>query len=358
MITKQVNEWDKVIQKYLFFYRDGFFELPYLSNSPQQMVSSLIKIPVVQHKPVENAIYADSPFCKGVMYYREIEEGLWILATNIDIKENIIAKALYDQATVSDYYFLSFSTFEYEFPTGNASTDKVTLLSKCWTFYKPETVVSTYFYKGTSGKFCNLVFTKKWAEKNLSSQILSRGEDLQKFLNRETGFLTWLDVVPNIDEISEEIWRILENNNKGSFDKINLKIEVHKIITSFFKTTLEDSRIQEYKSLNNIDYSNVAKAEKIILHHLTSPFVGVENIALDVHMSPTKLKAIFKSVFGSSMLQYHKEKNIQLAMQLIQKSDLQIKNIAVTTGYDSASKFTAAFKKRFGILPSEVLRPN
>jgi AraC-like DNA-binding protein len=80
------------------------------------------------------------------------------------------------------------------------------------------------------------------------------------------------------------------------------------MITSFFKTTLQDTRIQKYKSLSNIDYSNVAKAEKIILHHLTSPFVGVENIALDVNMSPTKLKSIFKTVFGSSILQYHKEK--------------------------------------------------
>jgi AraC-like DNA-binding protein len=358
MITKQVREWDKLIQEYLFFYRDGFFELPYLSNSPKKMVNSIIKIPVARHKPLDQAVYTNNPFCKGVMHYREIEEGLWILATNIDIKQNIIAKALYDEAEVSDYYFLTFSVFEYEFPTGNALTDKATLLSKCWTFYKPETVVSTYFYKGTTGKFCNLVFNKKWAEQNLSSQILARGEELQNFLNQETGFLTWLDVVPNIDETSKEIWRILENNNKDSFDIINLKIEVHEMITRFFKTTLENSRIQEYKSLNNIDYSNVAKAEKIILHHLTSPFVGVESIALDVHMSPTKLKSIFKSVFGSSMLQYHKEKNMQLAMQLIQNSDLPIKNIAVTTGYESASKFTATFKKRFGILPSEVLRPN
>ncbi|HEY6142584.1 MAG TPA: AraC family transcriptional regulator [Flavobacterium sp.] len=354
MKIKQVKEWDKLIQKYLFFDRDGFFELPYLSNSPIKMVDSIIKIPIAKHKPLEQAIYANNPFCKGVMHYREIDEGLWILATNIDIKQNIIAKALYDESELSDYYFLTFSVFEYDFPTGGLA-DKVTLLSKCWTFYKPETVVSTYFYKGTTGKFCNFVFNKKWAEKNLSSQILTKGEELQNFLNGETGFLTWLDVVPNIDETFNEIWRTLEKN-KATSDVINLKIEVYKMITTFFKTTLEDSRITEYKSLYNVDYSNVAKAEKIILHNLTAPFVGVESIASDVNMSPTKLKIIFKSVFGSSMLQYHKEKNMQLAMQLIQNSSFPIKSIAVGTGYESASKFTATFKKRFGILPSEVLR--
>ncbi|WP_082472434.1 helix-turn-helix domain-containing protein [Flavobacterium sp. Leaf82] len=43
-----------------------------------------------------------------------------------------------------------------------------------------------------------------------------------------------------------------------------------------------------------------------------------------------------------------------LAMQLIQKSNIQIQDISLITGYDSASRFAASFKKRFGKLPSEI----
>jgi AraC-like DNA-binding protein len=43
-----------------------------------------------------------------------------------------------------------------------------------------------------------------------------------------------------------------------------------------------------------------------------------------------------------------------LAMQLMQNSSMQIKNISTAIGYDSSSKFTVFFKKRFGILPSEI----
>lgn len=42
-----------------------------------------------------------------------------------------------------------------------------------------------------------------------------------------------------------------------------------------------------------------------------------------------------------------------LAMQLIKKSNLQIQIIALAVGYESASKFTAALKKRFGKQPSQ-----
>ena len=44
-------------------------------------------------------------------------------------------------------------------------------------------------------------------------------------------------------------------------------------------------------------------------------------------------------------------------MQLILNTNMQIKNIAQEVGYDSHSKFSATFKKKFEYLPSE-LRPD
>ena len=62
----------------------------------------------------------------------------------------------------------------------------------------------------------------------------------------------------------------------------------------------------------------------------------------------------FKSVYGTSMLQYQKEKKLLLAMQMVQNTDMQMKNIAFAIGYTNQSKFAANFKKRFDKLPSEV----
>jgi AraC-like DNA-binding protein len=349
-----LNRWSKLLQKYLFYYKDGFFELPYLSNSPRIMVDSLIKNPINKHNPSTKSISSNNPFCKGKVRYREIEVGFWILAYEIDIKQNIIAKANYDENQESDYYFLTFSTFDYEFSIKENSTKKEVILSTCWTFYKPKTTVASYFYKGTSGKFYNIVFSKKWAEKNLSIAIIPNAVELQKFLDLETGFLTWLDIAPEAHLITKEIFNILVLEKNGVFNSTDLRTATLDLITSFFKIAFKETRIQNYASLNNPDYANVAKAEKMILHNLSVPFVGIESIAADVHMSPTKLKSVFKSVFGLSMLQYHKEKNMLLAGQLVKNSDVQIKNIASITGFESASKFTAAFKKRFAKLPSEL----
>ena len=349
-----LDKWTDYLKKNLFKKQDGFFELPYLSNSPQLMVESIINMPVSNHNEPEQAIYTDNPFTTGIMRYRKIEEGLWLLGSDLHVKQNIISKALYDGNEISDYYFISFAVFEYKFPINSSFTETATLLSTTCTFYKPKTEVTTYFYEGTTGRFFNLVFNKVWAEKNLSFKTAAHKRELKEYLDNQPGFINWLDIVPDAPELAKELWDKLGKESKLEINTVDLKIKIHQVISTFFKHAFDDKRIKNHSALHNPDYANVAAAEKLILHNLTKTFLGVEKIARAVNLSPTKLKMIFKSVFGFSMLQYHKEKNMLLALQLIKNSDVQIKNIAAVTGYISSSKFTASFKKRFGMLPTDV----
>lgn len=349
------NDWAKHLEKFLFLLKDDFFELPYLANSPQLMLDSLIKTPIIKHNALKQIISSDNAFWKGKMRYRKIEDGFWILETNIELKENILAKATYTKDHLKDYYILSFSVFEYKFPFKNA--DPITLLSTCWTFHKPETEVATYFYKGTQGKFFNIAMNKEWVDQNIKSGKFCGKGILESFFNTQKGFYTWLDIAPKAHLISKKISKILEAEDEIHLNTTELRKSSMKLIKEFFTHSFQDSRIADNISLSNLDYYHVAKAEKMILHNLQSAFLGIDKIADEVNTSPTKLKANFKIVFGFSMLQYHKEKNMLLAKQLLQNSEVEIQIISAITGYESASKFTAAFKKRFGELPS-VFRGN
>jgi len=347
-----LDNWPKHIQKYLFLLKDGFFQLPYLFNSPKVMLDSLLKLPGMNHTPLKQFFSLNTPLCKAKMYYREIEDGFWLLAMYMNVKENIVTRSYYDKNKISEYYLLTFSVFEYKFPLKDG--EEITLLSTCWTFSKPDTEISSYFYKGTTGRFFSFAITKDWAVKNFTSKRFRERKAIKKFLNGNKGSYTWLDIAPKAHELGTELSRFIENGSAPETDKTGLKKRAMKLIVEFFNNSFEDSRITDNVSLSNLDYHNVAKAEKIILHNLHLPFLGIEAIAKEVNTSPTKLKSNFKTVFGFSMLQYHKEKNMMLAKQLIEKSNIHIQNIAVLTGYDSAGRFAASFKKRFGKLPSEV----
>ena len=348
------TDWQEYIKSNLYLDHQGFYELPYLSNSPELMAESVINNPVSNYIKDEQAIYSDDAFTKGVMRYHKIEEGLWLFCTEIEIKQNIISKAMYADDVPAEYYFLSFAVFEYFYPVNNSFTRFAKLISTTCTFYRPRTEVSTFFYAQTTGKFFNILFTKEWAAKNLAFKDAAQKEAVAAFLNNETGFINWIELVPDAVGLSENLCKKIAKGNGKEPDNVYLRKTLLHIIEDFFEKALDENRIKNYFPLHNPDYANVAAAEKFILNHLHEPFIGVENIARKVNLSPTKLKMIFKSVFGFSMLQYHKEKNMLLARQLVQRSDMHIKNIALITGYESAGKFTATFKKRFGVLPSEI----
>ena len=347
-----LDNWPKYIQKYLFLLKDDFFKLPYLFNSPKIMLESILKLPITNHAPLKQLISFNNALCKAKMYYREIEDGFWILEVDMSVKENIVTKSRYDKNELSEYYLLTFSVFEYKFSFKDSQD--ILLLSTCWTFSKPETEVSSYFYKGTTGKFFSFAIRKDWVDKNFSSKKFQHRKAIRNFLNAKKGSYTWLDIAPQAHNITKEISIILKNVDDIQSDRARLKKKCINLMADFFDNSFEDNRILDNISLTNLDYHNVAKAEKIILHNLQLPFIGIESIAKEVNTSPTKLKSNFKVVFGFSMLQYHKEKNMLLAMQLIRNSNIHIQDIAVVTGYDSAGRFASNFRKRFGKLPSEV----
>ncbi len=346
------RKWIDYIKTNLFSEHEGFFELPYLSNDPQLMVQSIMDISVAEQKLQEQAIYTNNPYFHGVMRHQQVDDGLWILGTHLDIKKNIVGKALYDTEKISDYYFLSFAVFDYSFPVNDSFTSFGTLQSITCTFYRPLTEVNTFFYENTQGKFFNIIFNKSWVQKNMVFPPGAETKNMLNILNGETCFMNRPGMVPNASIISELLWAELEKGKTGPVNNNLIKEQIQEMISVFFSNAFTTQWFKNYTALHNADYLKVAAAEKIILHNLAVPFIGVEFIARAVNLSPTKLKMIFKTVYGLSMLQYHKEKNLLLAMQMVIRSEMQMKNIALVTGFESAGKFTAAFKKRFSKLPT------
>ena len=51
-----------------------------------------------------------------------------------------------------------------------------------------------------------------------------------------------------------------------------------------------------------------------------------------------------------------KEHRMERAAALLRETDLSVAEIAGQVGYESQSKFTAAFKEQFGQLPKEYRR--
>ena len=63
--------------------------------------------------------------------------------------------------------------------------------------------------------------------------------------------------------------------------------------------------------------------------------------------------AAFKSIYGTSIAAHIKEHRMEQAAKTLKETDKSIAEIARAVGYDSQSRFTAAFKTYFKVLPKE-----
>ena len=69
-------------------------------------------------------------------------------------------------------------------------------------------------------------------------------------------------------------------------------------------------------------------------------------------INPTTLKEVFKDVYGTSIAAHLKKHRMEKAAQLLRETDLPVAEVARQVGYESQSKFTAAFKDQYGCLPT------
>ena len=80
---------------------------------------------------------------------------------------------------------------------------------------------------------------------------------------------------------------------------------------------------------------------------------SVEELARTYLMNPTTLKLLFRDVYGMSIAAHIRKHRMEEAARLLRETSLSIGEIAEATGYASQSKFTAAFKESYQVLPRE-----
>jgi len=79
----------------------------------------------------------------------------------------------------------------------------------------------------------------------------------------------------------------------------------------------------------------------------------IEELSRRCLMNPTTLKAVFKAVYGDSLAAHMKEHRLEKAAELLRHGDQSVSEIAAAVGYDSPSRFSAAFRERYHMLPTE-----
>lgn len=96
-------------------------------------------------------------------------------------------------------------------------------------------------------------------------------------------------------------------------------------------------------------------AKEFILDNLSEP-IGLRDIASTLGMSQYHFSRVFKAAEGLTPYQFVRETRIRKAMDLLQRTDQSLADIAYDCGFSSQSHLTTVFKARFGVPPGQWRR--
>jgi signal transduction histidine kinase/ligand-binding sensor domain-containing protein/DNA-binding response OmpR family regulator len=109
-------------------------------------------------------------------------------------------------------------------------------------------------------------------------------------------------------------------------------------------------------TITSLDEKLIEKAIKIVEEHMSDYNFSVETLGETLGLSRGHLYKKLMVITGKGPAEFIRTIRMKRGRQLLEKSQLQIAEIAYEVGYNSPKRFTVNFREEFGISPSEYLR--
>lgn len=106
-------------------------------------------------------------------------------------------------------------------------------------------------------------------------------------------------------------------------------------------------------SFSHSDLEHIYAAREILLNRMVNPPTLAELSKL-VGSNEFLLKRGFREIFGTSPYAFHLQHKLELARSYILDTQLTIAEVAYKVGYTDPAHFTKAFRRQYGIRPSDL----
>lgn len=320
-LNKRINHWFAHFKQFLFTYKDGFFEMSFLGNSPNTIVESIKKMPFTKFSASNNEIVINNIFTDAQMQYFEIEEGLWLLKTKVKSKKNILFRRIYDDLLPIDYYFLGFNNNLTNLSYDKIVVDQIEVENLSWTLYKLKSNDFNCYFKDSVVENFSICFSEEWFKNNFNTVPKENTKFYELLENKSIDYFS-------VNQLIEENLLFIENFR--DFFTTNLKhhsflrTDALSIINNFINYVNADFNTSYALGLQKRDQHKIFKIQYYLLNNLDKKFVGIDFLSEKFTISPTKLKNDFKTIIGVSVFQYFQFEQMKLAKKILETKEIKI----------------------------------
>jgi AraC-like DNA-binding protein len=299
--------------------------------------------------PQNNTIHFPEPIGSGYLSCVKLPNGLQLNISNSILKQDWWIHRIKSE---EEFYTLRFD--ELEIP--NEMTIAINREEK---HQGKKTFASAYltsslfdwYYIGSKGvhfRGVNILFSKEWMAKYLG---LSNDEVITTYLSLKADRL---ELEPLDSEYRLLMDEIINNNPNEPFPVLSMQNKTLALMERFFSRLYERYSGKQFSvRISQDELERLKEVENVLLKSFSIPPPTIPQLAKKAAMSPTKLKKLFKAVYGNAIYEYFQKRRMQHAADLLLTKKYSVKEVGGQLGYANLSNFTLAFKKEFQRLPSE-----
>ncbi|MCS4224523.1 AraC family transcriptional regulator [Sphingobacterium sp. BIGb0165] len=183
--------------------------------------------------------------------------------------------------------------------------------------------------------------------------ISAQSSVLQSLLQNTQPYLFEQIISPSLQKVVDEI---VSETVDETFELFFRRIKAEEMICRLLME-LEKRDEKCMYALSNHDIAILYRIKDQILDHLETPPV-IGELALEAAMSPTKLKRLFRQIFGDSIFSYYQKFRIKKAALLLEEKKYSVSEVGYKLGFTNLSHFSKVFKEHFGINPKQYTMIN
>ncbi len=200
----------------------------------------------------------------------------------------------------------------------------------------PDLIISDIIMPGIDGmELCRIVKTGRDTCHIPFIILTARSTEQEQFEGLETGADDFI-----IKPFSFQILEAKINN------LINLRKKLRQVLYNNLRIEPHDITI------TSLDEKFIRKALDLVEKNMSKPDYTVEELSRDLGISRTLLYKKILALTGKPPLEFIRTLRLKRAAQLLQKSQLNVSEIAFRVGFNDPKYFRKHFKSEFGVLPS------
>ena len=155
-------------------------------------------------------------------------------------------------------------------------------------------------------------------------------------------------ISPQIEKVAAEI---IEGAVPASLHSFYCRIKSEEMICLLFAELYKRENTPVH-SLNENDVRKIYQIRDRILSQLDTPPV-LSELATAAGMSESKLKRLFKQIFGSSFFNYYQSFRMKEAARLLKENKLTVSQVGYQLGFSNLSHFSRIFEAHIGMKPKK-----